>query len=187
MTNEFENDVMFESENTKTIFECWNEALRRFCDVKGRTTRYEFWAFQTVSLLIFIVAALIGFLFGSYKVIFEIYALYFLVPATTVSVRRLHDIGLSGWWVAPVSCLAVIMLICWELQTNFTILPLFLLLCATSYLYFMLSFDGETTDNAYGARVVEPKIYNQDSKVFVMFMAAFLGVLWIIFLIKILF
>ncbi|MBR1601120.1 MAG: DUF805 domain-containing protein [Alphaproteobacteria bacterium] len=173
-----------EQKEMKTIFNCWSDAIKRFVDINGRTTRYEFWAFQTVSLLIFILAALIGFCFDLYKVVFEIYALYFLVPATTISIRRLHDMGLSGKWAIPAVILAVIMLISWETDTDFTFLPLFLLLCYISYLYQILSNDGEKEDNIYGRKVAEPDIYNQDSKVFIVFMALFMSVLWIFFLIR---
>ena len=182
MTAENQNENTIGQENVKTIFDCWSEAIKRFFDITGRTTRYEFWAFQTVSLFIFILAALIGYVFDSYKTVFEIYALYFLAPATTVSVRRFHDIGISGRWAAPITVLAVIMLICWEFNADFSILPLFLLLCGISYMYFVLSTDGESQDNLYGPKVFESEIYNQDSKVFVIFMAAFLSVLWIVFL-----
>lgn len=187
MTEEIENNGVTEQESTKTIFDCWNEAIRRFFDVKGRTTRYEFWAFQTVSLFIFILASLVGLVFGYYKIIFELFALYFLAPATTVSVRRLHDLGLSGKWAVPAVVFALAMLLCWELNSNLVIIALFLLLCYISYLYYVLSFAAEEGDNIYGKKVTEPEIYNQDSKVFVMFMAAFLSVLWIIFLVKVIF
>lgn len=187
MTEEVQNESMLEAESSKTIFDCWREAIGHFFDVKGRTTRYEFWAFQTVSLLIFILASVIGFIFGYYKVIFEVYALYFLAPAATVSVRRLHDIGISGKWIIPIVALAAIMLFCWEIETDFTVLPTFLLLCAMSYLYYVLSDKGENGDNLYGAKVQEPSVCDDDSKVFVIFMATFLSVLWIIFLIKVIF
>lgn len=183
---ESSNDIIISPTETKTIFNCWSEAIRRFFDLKGRTTRYEFWAFQTVSLSIFILAALFGFILGSYKIIFEIYLLYFLAPATTVSVRRLHDIGLSGWWTIPALIFAIIMLVCWEINTDFVILSVFLLLSYMSYLYYILSEQGYPQDNEYGIRVFEPEIYNQDSKVFIIFMATFLGVLWVFFLARIL-
>ena len=184
MNEEIQNSEIIEQENMKTIFDCWTDAIKRFFDINGRTTRYEFWAFQTVSLFIFILAALIGFCFGLYKIVFEIYALYFLAPATTISIRRLHDMGLSGKWAVPALVLAIIMLISWEIGTDFTFLPLFLLLCYISYLYSMLSDNGDREDNIYGKKVVEPEIYNQDSRVFIIFMALFLSALWIIFLIK---
>ena len=171
----------------KTIFNCWSDAIKRFFDIQGRTTRYEFWAFQTVSLLIFIIAAVIGFVFGYYKIIFEIYTLYFLVPATTVSIRRFHDIGMTGLWVTPAFIFGATMLICWELSLSFTLLPLFLLLCYMSYMYWLLSQNGENTDNTYGSKIDEPAICNQDSKVFITFMTVFLCILWIIFLYQTLF
>jgi len=170
----------------KTIFYCWSDAIKRFFDINGRTTRYEFWAFQTVSLFIFILAALIGSIFGYYKIIFEIYTLYFLVPATTVSIRRFHDLGMSGLWVTPAFIFGATMLICWELSLSFTLLPLFLLLCYMTYMYWLLSHNGESTDNIYGPKIPEPIICNQDSKVFITFMTVFLYVLWIIFLYRIL-
>lgn len=187
MTNELQNGNMHGAENTKTIFDCWREAIGRFFDTKGRTTRYEFWAFQTVSLFIFILAAVIGFIFGYYKVIFEVYALYFLAPAATVSIRRLHDIGISGKWVIPIVILAIIMLVCWEIDADCTVLPTFLLLCAMSYLYYVLNEKGENNNNVYGAKISEPLICDDDSRVFAIFMAVFLGALWIVFLIKTIF
>lgn len=171
----------------KTIFNCWSDAVKRFFDINGRATRYEFWAFQSVSLLIFILASLIGFLFDSYKIIFEIYALYFLAPFTTLSVRRLHDVGLSGLWAAPVPILTTAVLFCWETEAEYVILPVFLLMSYMSFLYYVLGGQGCAEDNVYGQKVSEAQIYNQDSMVFMAFMALFLSGLWIIFLARIFF
>lgn len=187
MTSEHPNTSQIQQENSKTIFNCWSEAIKRFFDFSGRTTRYEFWAFQTVSLFIFVLAALIGFIFDAYKIVFEIYALYFLAPAVSVSVRRLHDINLSGRWIAPVVFFALLTFGCWEFEAVFTILPTFLLLLCISYLYWALGEDGEPGDNIYGEKVREPAVYNQDSKVFITFMIVFLAVLWLIFLYNVLF
>lgn len=32
-------------------------------------------------------------------VLYLLYGLFILIPSFTVSVRRLHDIGKSGWWI----------------------------------------------------------------------------------------
>lgn len=181
------NTLTAKAENTKTIFACWNDAIKRFFDITGRTTRYEFWAFQTVSLFIFILAYFIGLIFGYYKIIFELYALYFLIPATTISIRRLHDLNMSGKWSIPTVLLAIMILCCWEINSDFTILAVFLMLCYTSYMYWVLSVNSHKTDNIYGPKITEPEIYNQDSKIFIGFMTIFLCVLWVIFLVCILF
>lgn len=177
--------TQLQDENMKSIFDCWSEALRRFFDVKGRTTRYEFWAFQTVSLFIFLLAALIGFVFNAYQVVFEIFALYFLAPATTISIRRLHDLGQSGWWAAPIVGCGFMLLFNSECDLVNSIMLSFITLSYMSYLYWLLSAEGDEGENIYGPCVYEPKIYDQDSRVFIIFMIVFLVGLWLTFFIRI--
>ena len=172
-------------ESLKSIFDCWKEALRRFFDVNGRATRYEFWAFQTVSLFIFLLAALVGFVFNAYQIVLELYALYFLVPATTISARRLHDIGQSGWWSAPIAGCGLLMLFNNEFPTINNIMLVFATLSYMTYLYWWLSAEGDKTENLYGSKVQEPEIYNQDSRIFIIFMIVFLIGLWLTFFVYI--
>lgn len=171
----------FRDENIKTIFDCWNEVIKHFFDTKGRTTRYEYWSFLTVTTFIFLLAVIVGSLFGFYKIITEIFAIYFLAPVTCSSVRRLHDAGLSGYLIIPETILMIVTLCYWEFSTDFTILPIFLLLCYTSYLYTLLASSAQQNDNDYGQQISEAKIYNQDSIVFIYFMTATLIIMWIIF------
>lgn len=187
MTENSRDLASSESDNNemKSIFDCWREALRKFFDTSGRTTRYEFWAFQTVSLFIFLLAAFIGFVFDAYQIVFEIFALYFLAPAVAISIRRLHDIGLAGHWALPMAFLGVFLLLNSELNWTDMTLPIFFSMVYMSYLYWILSADGDKEANIYGARVHEPQIYNTDSRVFMIFMTVFLCVLWLIFLMKI--
>ncbi|MBD2802935.1 DUF805 domain-containing protein [Xenorhabdus sp. M] len=81
------------------------QALRYYVTFKGRATRYEFWGFLLFHLLVIL---LISFLEREFAIANpEIYmgkftGLYLLVtflPVLAVTVRRLHDSGLSGGWV----------------------------------------------------------------------------------------
>ena len=177
------NVTAVQDENMKSIFDCWSEALRRFFDINGRTTRYEFWAFQTVSLFIFLLATLVGFIFNAYHIVFEIFALYFLAPATTVSIRRLHDLGQSGWWASPIAGCGLLLLLNSEFGILNSIMTVFITLSYMSYLYWLLSTEGDDGENTYGPKVREPEIYNQDSRVFITFMIVFLVGLWLTFFI----
>lgn len=72
--------------------------LKKYAEFGGRARRKEFWMFVLfnvlISLALGIVDAVIGFgLLGA------LYGLAVLVPSIAVSVRRLHDIGRTGWWV----------------------------------------------------------------------------------------
>jgi uncharacterized membrane protein YhaH (DUF805 family) len=48
----------------------------------------------------------------TWVIIFSIYALSMLLPGLSVSVRRLHDIDFTGWWLllafVPIASLALI-------------------------------------------------------------------------------
>ena len=166
-----------------SIFNCWNNAIHRFVDLSGRTSRYEFWAFNSVSLVIFLLSVLLGWILDEPKLVLNIFALYFLLPATSASVRRLHDLGMSGWWAFPAVGLTLAMLICWNFEISYyNTFLIFFALVYGSFLYWVLSSSGNPRFNKYGFEVKESAVYNLDSRAFICFMSAFLLGLWVIFL-----
>ena len=78
---------------------CWQQ----FADFSGRARRKEYWMFTlfnaivafVISLILGIIVRLTGILALSY--LSYIYTLAVLVPSLAVCVRRLHDVGKSGW------------------------------------------------------------------------------------------
>lgn len=77
----------------------------RYADFDGRASRQEFWMFNLFYLLFVIAISLLIIPFGNSEtglnIIFGIIVIYSLglaIPIWAVTVRRLHDIGLSGWW-----------------------------------------------------------------------------------------
>lgn len=80
------------------------DAMRRYFDFKGRSTRSQFWLFTLFLLIIGFVAMVIDGSIGSAAdtspgpVFLTVYFLH-LVPSLSVSVRRLHDTDRTGWWV----------------------------------------------------------------------------------------
>ena len=64
----------------------------RYADFKGRSRRSEFW---WASLVIGIVGSVISSVVPSLG---GVWSLIILVPSLAICVRRLHDIGKSGWW-----------------------------------------------------------------------------------------
>ena len=63
----------------------------KFADFSGRATRSEYWWFV---LAYFILAMVTGFI---HEYLYFLVVLVFLVPMISAGVRRLHDIGKSGW------------------------------------------------------------------------------------------
>ncbi|MDR3210353.1 MAG: DUF805 domain-containing protein [Planctomycetota bacterium] len=68
----------------------------------GRTSRGSFWWFILCNILVVVViCALLMLLLGPEitTTLASLYGLATVIPGIAISVRRLHDIGRSGWWV----------------------------------------------------------------------------------------
>ena len=79
--------------------------LKKSLTFKGRSTKCDFWTFILFALVVDIVLGILvvltaGSIAGNiFMVIFALVNLALLVPYISVSVRRLHDLGLSGFWL----------------------------------------------------------------------------------------
>lgn len=68
-----------------------------YANFKGRSTRAEYW---WVMLFMFLVSCVLGF-FGSLgNYIYFAFSLACFIPSLALGIRRLHDTGKSGWWLA---------------------------------------------------------------------------------------
>ena len=96
-------------------------ALKKYADFKGRSQRKEYWMFTLFNLLAFFVLSVAGGMLGDQaELLTGIYSLGVLLPSVAVTVRRLHDIGRSGWWallmVVPV--VGALILVVFALQDS---------------------------------------------------------------------
>ncbi|MFT4684576.1 MAG: uncharacterized membrane protein YhaH (DUF805 family), partial [Flavobacteriales bacterium] len=76
-----------------------------YADFKGRARRKEYWMFTLFNIIFLGVAVVLDTLLGlsftelvPYGWIYVIYVLAVFIPGIAVVVRRLHDIGKSGWF-----------------------------------------------------------------------------------------
>lgn len=70
--------------------------LRRAFDFNTRSSRAEFWWFTLFQILISVAIIII------LPVLSTLFSLIILIPAISVSIRRLHDIKKSGWWLLAI-------------------------------------------------------------------------------------
>jgi uncharacterized membrane protein YhaH (DUF805 family) len=79
--------------------------LKKYATFEGRARRKEYWFFALFYVLVFLALALVDGVTGTYNedagigLLSGLYVLATLIPSLAVMVRRLHDIGRSGWWV----------------------------------------------------------------------------------------
>lgn len=79
------------------------EVLKKYAVFSGRAQRAEYWYFILfnflVSMALILIDSVIGPLtYGGVGLFHSVYALAVLLPSIAVLVRRLHDIGRTGWW-----------------------------------------------------------------------------------------
>ena len=83
------------------------KVLQNYAVFSGRARRKEYWYFVLFNLIItMVLAAIDSFLIHpsfsqqyGISLLPTIYSLAVLIPSLAVSVRRLHDIGRSAWWL----------------------------------------------------------------------------------------
>ncbi len=110
-----------------------------FSNFSGRARRKEYWMYTLIYIIVIIIAMVLdgalglGFDMGygvtaPYGWIYSIVALVHLIPAWGVLVRRLHDVGKSGWFML-ISLVPII---------------------GGIWLLVLLCTDGDSSENAYG-------------------------------------
>jgi uncharacterized membrane protein YhaH (DUF805 family) len=80
------------------IMKWYLQAMRRYLTVSGRASRMEYWLFFGVYILLILAVGLLHQMIGR-NLLGGLILLAHIVPSITVTVRRLHDIGRSGWWI----------------------------------------------------------------------------------------
>ena len=100
------------AQSVKTCF-------KKFAEFNGRASRSEFWWFTLFLVCVGTVtgtidALLFGWEFSDPTPLTNIATIVTLIPSFSVSWRRLHDVGKSGWWnLITLTIIRLIPLIIW--------------------------------------------------------------------------
>jgi uncharacterized membrane protein YhaH (DUF805 family) len=80
-------------------------AWQRATDFSGRSRRKEYWYFSLFNCIVLLFLLLFAIPFSANEKpsmlplgLLAAYSLVIMVPGLAVTIRRLHDIGKSGWW-----------------------------------------------------------------------------------------
>lgn len=79
------------------------KVLKQYADFNGRARRKEYWMFVLFNMIFAVAAMILDNVLGiamegiGYGPIYGLYLLAIIIPSIAVGVRRLHDIGKSGW------------------------------------------------------------------------------------------
>lgn len=71
----------------------------KFCCFSGRARRREYWMFTLFYILVLLGLFIVAQVIPAFSFAYFICPLVLLLPSLGVTVRRLHDIGKSGWLI----------------------------------------------------------------------------------------
>ncbi|MFC5409370.1 DUF805 domain-containing protein [Larkinella bovis] len=90
------------SATSSSIFDNYVSVLKKFNDFNGRARRSEYWYFFLVNILVSQGLNFLNILLFNGSVLLGMLVLLLnlaiLVPSVAVAVRRMHDVGKSGWY-----------------------------------------------------------------------------------------
>src|SRR4051794_32779705 len=81
-----------------TFVEAIKDGFGKYVTFSGRSSRSAYWYWVLFALIVSVVATIIDLAIGS-RIVSLIASLALLLPGLAVGIRRLHDIGRSGWWI----------------------------------------------------------------------------------------
>jgi len=146
-----------------SFFDAVASAFRRYFDFSGRSSRSEFWWFFLFCILLYMLAFSLTineigelnpsnpeeFLSQALTSWFGIAVILTLIPSISISVRRFHDINMSGWWYVALQIAPSILAQFIFIFSFISFITLF------AYLYFMCAEGGE--ENQYGINPLQNK------------------------------
>lgn len=96
-------------------FDYFKLALSKYAEFEGRSRRKEFWFFILFNMIITYGVMIVESILWDFPILSTIVSLGLFVPGLAVSIRRLHDIGKSGWNIlfGLIPIVGFILLIVW--------------------------------------------------------------------------
>lgn len=85
-------------EQNMSFLEAVTQGFRKSFDFKGRARRSEYWYWTLFAIIVNVAVTILDG--GEDGVLAALAGLILFIPGLSVTVRRLHDINRSGWWLA---------------------------------------------------------------------------------------
>lgn len=155
------------------------KCLKQYSDFNGRARRKEYWMFclvQSILGLILFAADMLLFVLPSdgFPILTMLYATAILFPSLAVAVRRLHDIGKSGWWYANFCVILwlvfIVLGMLWALGSTYSIPILTYIgyaifpvsITASIWIIVIFCKDSEPNENKWGLNPKDPLTPEED-------------------------
>lgn len=101
------------SEAIKSVFS-------QYATFTGRASRSEYWYFTLFNLIVYIGSIILSAVIPLILMLYMVFSIAVIIPGIAVGVRRLHDIGKSGWWylIVFIPLIGMVILLIWFVMSG---------------------------------------------------------------------
>ncbi len=90
--------------------DAFKDGFRRALTIEGRSNRAQYWLFYLINVVIFMALMFAATMMANpdgtattagqaVAIVGIIYSIILIIPFLTLSIRRMHDLDKSGWWI----------------------------------------------------------------------------------------
>ncbi|MCC3345200.1 DUF805 domain-containing protein [Psychrobacter sanguinis] len=112
------NEVLWQVEENYTAFDWFKKVIKNTFNYKGRARRKEYWYYILVASIIILISFTLDGILDTPDTLSGLAGFILFFPSLAVTIRRLHDIGKSGWWylISAIPLIGSLILLFWNCQ-----------------------------------------------------------------------
>lgn len=112
------NEVLWKLEENYTAFDWFKKVIKNTFNYKGRARRKEYWYYILVASIIILIGFTLDGILDTPDTLSGLAGFILFFPSLAVTIRRLHDIGKSGWWylISAIPLIGSLILLFWNCQ-----------------------------------------------------------------------
>lgn len=112
------NEVLWKLEENYTAFDWFKKVIKNTFNYKGRARRKEYWYYILMASIIILIGFTLDGILDTPDTLSGLAGFILFFPSLAVTIRRLHDIGKSGWWylISAIPLIGSLILLFWNCQ-----------------------------------------------------------------------
>ena len=112
------NEVLWKLEENYTAFDWFKKVIKNTFNYKGRARRKEYWYYILIASIIILIGFTLDGILDTPDTLSGLAGFILFFSSLAVTIRRLHDIGKSGWWylISAIPLIGSLILLFWNCQ-----------------------------------------------------------------------
>lgn len=112
------NEVLWQVEENYTAFDWFKKVIKNTFNYQGRARRKEYWYYILIASIIILIGFTLDGILDTPDTLSGLAGFILFFPSLAVTIRRLHDIGRSGWWylISAIPLIGSLILLFWNCQ-----------------------------------------------------------------------